>query len=286
MTTHYTIRYKGEEYLCKDGETVLDAMLRQGVDIPFSCRNGICHVCLHHAESGELPADAQKGLNPEQQEERLFMPCRCQPVSDMAIESADAVKAKKREAGQSSHVLEPDPEMWLALEEGRLLTAILDDFYSRVYEDDRLSPFFEGVTKQRAVEKQYLFLKQKFTGEKVYFGDRPKNAHHWMVISDELFDYREGLMVDTLRRHGLPEHLIERWRNLEESFRGDIVKDKPWKRKMGDVELPVEGYDEIELEVGSVCDGCSEEIDAGETVRYHLRLGQIYCPSCMQGKEA
>ena len=50
-----------------------------------------------------------------------------------------------------SNDLKPDPEMWKALEYGEKLTAILTDFYIRVYEDVRLAHFFEGVTRPRAV---------------------------------------------------------------------------------------------------------------------------------------
>ena len=46
-----------------------------------------------------------------------------------------------------------------------------------------MKPFFHGVTQQRAADKQYAFLKQLMTGEKAYFGDRPRNAHHRMVIT-------------------------------------------------------------------------------------------------------
>lgn len=101
-----------------------------------------------------------------------------------------------------------------------------------------------------------------------------------MVVSDDLFDYREALMLDSLKRHGLADHLIERWRNFENSFRSDIVKDEPWPRKLGDIEIPVSGYGEITLDVGSVCDSCNEEVEEGTTVRYHLRLGTLYCPRC------
>lgn len=278
-----TIHYQGKSYHCRDDETVLDAMLRQGVDFPFSCRSGVCHICLHRAESGRLPPEAQKGLDAAQQEEGLFLPCRCRPVEDLVVLSPQAVAGAAGSACTtlSAKTVQPDPEMWQALQEGELLNRILDDFYGRVYEDERLAPFFEGVTRQRAIEKQFLFLRQLITGEKVYFGDRPRNAHHWMVISNELFDYREQLMLDCLRRHGLAEPLVQRWRAMEEQFRADIVKEEPWKRKMGDVELPVDGYEETVLDVGSLCDGCGAEIDAGVAVRYHLRLGSIYCPTCM-----
>lgn len=178
--------------------------------------------------------------------------------------------------------LSPDPEMWAALKDGVLLNEILADFYGKVYDNPRLSPFFHGITKQRSIEKQYLFLRQYFTGEKVYFGDRPRNAHHWMVITDELFDYREGIMRDCLERHGLPHSLIQRWIAMEETFRPDIVKSAPHNRVMNGVEIPVDGYGETVLEVGSLCDGCHEEITAGTPVRYHLRLGSTYCPRCVQ----
>jgi len=279
-----TIQYQGKTYHCRDDETVLEAMLRQGVEFPFSCRSGVCHVCLHKAERGRLSTQSQKGLDEAQREQGLFLPCRCRPIEDMAIAEPGATltaETSSTVAGRPS-LPQPDAELWQALEEGKLLTRILDDFYTRVYDDERLAPFFHGVTRQRAMEKQFLFMRQLFSGEKVYFGDRPRNAHHWMVISDELFDYREALMVECLRRHGLAEHLVQRWRAAEECFRNDIVKDKPWNRKMGDIELPVEGYEEAVLEVGSLCDGCGEEIDAGVSVRYHLRLGQIYCPGCME----
>lgn len=174
----------------------------------------------------------------------------------------------------------PDPEMWAALDDGRLLRPILEDFYTRVFADPLLSPFFHGITRQRSIEKVHSFLQQVFTGNKMYFGDRPRNAHHWMVISNELFDYREGLMADCLQRHGLPEHLIARWQKMEGRYRPDIVKSTAWKRVMNGVELPLDGFGTVTLEVGSVCDGCRGEIAVGETVRYHLRLGQTYCPGC------
>lgn len=174
----------------------------------------------------------------------------------------------------------PDAEMWEALQQGELMSRILNDFYAQVFEDRLLSPYFRGVTKQRLVEKVYSFMHQIFTGVKCYFGDRPRNAHHWMVIPDDLFDHRERLMTDSLQRHGLAPHLIARWLAIEESFRPDIVKHSPWPRVVGGAALPVDGFDEMVLDVGSICDSCSAEIDAGTRVRYHVRLGTTYCPRC------
>ncbi|MDH4133672.1 MAG: FAD-binding oxidoreductase, partial [Gammaproteobacteria bacterium] len=174
----------------------------------------------------------------------------------------------------------PDPELWAALGQGDLLTLILTDFYTRVYDDPRLNPFFHGITKQRSIEKQFSFLQQVMTGEKCYFGDRPRNAHHWMVISDELFDYREDIMIDCLRRHGLSETMIRRWRAMEEGYRTDIVKTAAWPRRLGDIELPLDGFGEETMSAATLCDSCQREINVGEKVRYHLRLGTTYCAEC------
>lgn len=171
--------------------------------------------------------------------------------------------------------------IWGALDQGKRLMAILQEFYGRVYEDDRLSPFFHNTTKQRSIEKQFLFLRQKFTGEKVYFGDRPRNAHHWMVITDEIFDYRKSILQDCMIKHELDQNYINDWLDMEESFRKDIVKEEPWPKVINGVEMPLNGYEVMQIDVGSICDGCQGEIHSGQTVRYHVRLGLTYCQQCM-----
>lgn len=218
---------------------------------------GAAEKAIHADAFGALDADAAPGAN------------------------AAAATARPPEGRPRDPV--PDPEMWAALREGELLSEVLNDFYTRVYADPRLSPFFHGITKQRVIEKQYLFLRQIFSGERVYFGDRPRNAHHWMVISDELFDYREDLMAAALRDHGVPEHLIQRFRQVDEVYRTEMVKSSPWPRVIDGVEMPLDGFGEAVLDVGSICDGCQSEIPAGMSVRYHLRLGSVYCPDCDRG---
>lgn len=174
----------------------------------------------------------------------------------------------------------PDPELWAALREGEVLTAVLKDFYGRIYEDKLLSSFFVGVTKQRLVEKQYSFVRQIITGEKLYFGDRPRNTHHWMIVSDELFDYRANIMLSCLREHGLAEPMVQRFHAIEEYYRRDIVKAVPIARTKGGIEVPYEGFDEIVMDVGTLCDSCEREVSAGEKVIFHVRIGKIYCSDC------
>ena len=176
--------------------------------------------------------------------------------------------------------LAPNPEMWAALKQGELLNKILEDFYTQVFADPQLSPFFKDSTKQRAIEKQYLFLKGIFTGEKCFFGERPRNAHHWMVISEELFDHRKEIISTTMRKHQLDETFVQQWLAVDEIYRKQIVKSEAFGKKIGGVEIPAEGYDVETLTVASLCDACESELDAGSTVTYHTRTGKVFCVNC------
>jgi ferredoxin-NADP reductase/ferredoxin/truncated hemoglobin YjbI len=170
--------------------------------------------------------------------------------------------------------------LWAALEEDNRLLNIMDTFYDRVFADPIMSPYFQNSTKQRSKEKVFSFYKRVFSGEPCFFGDRPRNSHHWMVISNDVYDHRLGLLVDSMRLHGLPEALIPVWLEYEEYYRADIVKSEPRGRRIGGVVQPVDGMDYETLTVGALCDSCEKVLEPGTRVLYHLRTGHLYCPAC------
>lgn len=177
-------------------------------------------------------------------------------------------------------MIHADHELWSALDEGTKLRAILEDFYTRVYADERLAPFFHRVTKDHAVGKQYAFLADLFTGRKDYFGLKPFNAHHWMVISDELFDYRERLIESVMREHGLDERSIRKWCAIHEYFRREIVKSQARGLIVDGVEHDAEKATLERVEVATICDGCASEMLEGSTGRLLWRTGQLFCSKC------
>lgn len=174
----------------------------------------------------------------------------------------------------------PDPELWDALDRGPGLRRALDTFYARVYADARLSPFFEGLPIEQVIVKQWSFLADLMSGRRDYFGLKPYNAHHWMVISDELFDYREAMFEQVLRDQGLTEPLIRRWEALHERFRAEIVKPVARGMIIDGAEQPLRNHEVEVMEIDSVCDGCGEEIAAGRRARYQHRLGTLHCEAC------
>lgn len=178
--------------------------------------------------------------------------------------------------------VEADPLLWAALDHGPGLTRILQSFYQRVYADSRLAPFFQQVSLDRAVQKQYEFLADLFSGRRAYFGLNPFNAHHWMVISDELFDYREQMFEQVLQEHGLDQNLIWRWMALHERFRNDIVKVEPRGMISQGVEQPYRSHATEALDIATICDRCLSEIPAGQRVRYQYRTGILHCTHCAE----
>ncbi|MEZ5293889.1 MAG: 2Fe-2S iron-sulfur cluster binding domain-containing protein [Vicinamibacterales bacterium] len=69
----------------RDGETVLDGLLRHGVDAMYSCRKGTCHACLQRCVSGDVPVHAQRGLTDAQRANGDFLACQCRPAGVLAI---------------------------------------------------------------------------------------------------------------------------------------------------------------------------------------------------------
>lgn len=281
------IFYAGQYVYINPHESVLQVLTRHGFVLRSSCRGGSCQTCLMECFSGDIPIRAQTGLSPQQIRQNYFLPCICVPISDMAIGGTHPVQNETLTSANQTHhhpnrPKDPptDLELWDALQKDDLLNLILRDFYARVYADAQMSPFFAGFTQQRLIEKQYSFMHQTMTGKKVYFGNRPRNTHHWMVISEALFAHREQLMLAAMRTHGLAEKWIARWLAIENYYRPDIVKAVAIPRQANGIDLPLEGFEEMVIEVGSICDGCQGLIEVGESVRYHVRRGTVFCARC------
>jgi NAD(P)H-flavin reductase/ferredoxin len=77
--------FENKSIQTQDNESVLDALLRDGHDVPYGCKNGVCQSCVMTLESGDVPSDAQKGLTDQQKKVGSFLACSCFPSSDIAV---------------------------------------------------------------------------------------------------------------------------------------------------------------------------------------------------------
>jgi ferredoxin-NADP reductase len=79
------LRYARDSWHIREGQTVLDCLLEQGIPVPHSCRSGLCQSCLMRAVDGTPPAAAQKGLRDTLKARNHFLACLCQPTENLAV---------------------------------------------------------------------------------------------------------------------------------------------------------------------------------------------------------
>ena len=79
------ISLDGQVTVCQEDETVLDALLREQIEVPYSCRQGACQSCMVRSLDAEPPAASQKGLKDVLRKQKHFLACLCYPEQDMAI---------------------------------------------------------------------------------------------------------------------------------------------------------------------------------------------------------
>jgi len=107
------------------------------------------------------------------------------------------------------------------------LIAINKVFYDKVYKHPWLKQYFEKVPQQHIEDQQVDFMQKVLGGENVYVGKAPPVTHKHMFIPDELFDVRKKLLIDSFNELNTHPELVDKWLNLDESFRRIIVNNSP-----------------------------------------------------------
>lgn len=82
-----TIRSSGKTFTVNQGETILSAALRQGVMLPYSCKNGTCGSCKGQVASGEVhyPFHPPLALEKSDHAEGYALMCQAEPIEDLVI---------------------------------------------------------------------------------------------------------------------------------------------------------------------------------------------------------
>lgn len=91
MTFKVRIEPSGHEFTVAEKETVLDAALRHGYTLPYSCRNGSCGTCKGRLRSGEVDYGVyeEKALSAAERAAGLALFCQAVPRSDLVIEAKE-----------------------------------------------------------------------------------------------------------------------------------------------------------------------------------------------------
>lgn len=92
MTAKVKLLPSGHEFSVEPGENLLDAALRAGLSIRYSCNSGSCGECRARLVSGEL-GDAlhhDYAFNERERADGQFLMCRTSAASDLVIEAVEA----------------------------------------------------------------------------------------------------------------------------------------------------------------------------------------------------
>ncbi len=86
----------GHTFSVAEGETILEAALRQGIGLPYGCRNGACGACKAILRSGELAyGDYQeRALHPQEKAAGKALTCCTRPLTDIVFEVRELAGAK------------------------------------------------------------------------------------------------------------------------------------------------------------------------------------------------
>lgn len=91
MSHQVTIKSSNHVFAAGEGETVLGAALREGITLPYGCRNGACGACKGKILEGSVDYGNSQSHVLADFEKRagLALFCQARPLSDLVIEARE-----------------------------------------------------------------------------------------------------------------------------------------------------------------------------------------------------
>jgi ring-1,2-phenylacetyl-CoA epoxidase subunit PaaE len=71
-------------------QTILDAALKQGADLPYACKGGMCCTCKAKLVEGEASMEVNWGLEDEEVRQGFILTCQAIPTSEKLVVDFDA----------------------------------------------------------------------------------------------------------------------------------------------------------------------------------------------------
>jgi ring-1,2-phenylacetyl-CoA epoxidase subunit PaaE len=72
-----------------NSENILDAALKQGADLPFACKGGVCCTCKAKLLEGEVEMEVNWGLEQEEVDEGFILTCQSHPKTTKVVVDFD-----------------------------------------------------------------------------------------------------------------------------------------------------------------------------------------------------
>lgn len=94
VDTWLTLQPMGVRVPVVPGQSLLEAALAAGLDLPRSCRNGTCRACRCRMTQGRVRYRTEwPGLSPDEHDAGEVLPCVALPEGDVTLEQPLARRA-------------------------------------------------------------------------------------------------------------------------------------------------------------------------------------------------
>ena len=80
-----------ENFHFTEGDSILDAAMEAGADVPFSCKGGVCCVCKAKIIEGSVFMKQNFSLSDEEVDQGFILTCQSHPESDVVIIDFDEI---------------------------------------------------------------------------------------------------------------------------------------------------------------------------------------------------
>lgn len=72
-----------------DDQTILNAALELGADLPYACKGGVCTTCKAKLKEGKVKMDANWGLEQEEVDKGFILTCQSHPLTEKVVVDFD-----------------------------------------------------------------------------------------------------------------------------------------------------------------------------------------------------
>lgn len=86
-TTEVNIKWEGKTHQihCNPSESILEAALRNQIDLPYSCMSGTCNSCSGHLKEGHVDMAETFMLSDEEIKEGKILLCQAKPTTTKVL---------------------------------------------------------------------------------------------------------------------------------------------------------------------------------------------------------
>jgi ring-1,2-phenylacetyl-CoA epoxidase subunit PaaE len=71
------------------GDSILQAALAEGIDLPFACKGGMCCTCRAHLDEGQVEMDRNYALGAEELQSGYILTCQSHPRTERVFVNFD-----------------------------------------------------------------------------------------------------------------------------------------------------------------------------------------------------